>query len=124
MSVNYTRAPGNAGYLTHRSRPGIEPSMSRFLVGFISATPQQEFCILPLKQTFCLSKFERHCSSHHSDLCSVVTFPESSSLTIFYKILSPLSHSVHIPCFFFFNIPCDFRTYNRVICLMSDFLKI
>ena len=41
-SVTYTTAHGNAGFLTHWGRPGIEPETSQFLVGFISAAPQQE----------------------------------------------------------------------------------
>ena len=42
MSVTYTTAHSNARSLTHRARPGIEPSTSWFLVGFISAAPQWE----------------------------------------------------------------------------------
>ena len=33
---------GNTGSLTHRARPGIEPTTPWFLVGFISAAPRQE----------------------------------------------------------------------------------
>ena len=38
----YTIAPGNTGSLTHRERPGIEPTSSWILVGFILAEPQWE----------------------------------------------------------------------------------
>ena len=42
MSANYTTAHGNAGSLTHWTRPGIEPTASWFLVGFISTVLWQE----------------------------------------------------------------------------------
>ena len=55
-SVTYTTAQGNARFLTHWVRPGIEPTTSRFLVRFISAVPQWELlfcfafvCLLPLE---------------------------------------------------------------------------
>ena len=38
-------AHGNAGSLTHWARPGIEPTTSWFLVGFVSAVPQRELRI-------------------------------------------------------------------------------
>ena len=41
-SENYTAAQGNAGSLTHWARPGIEPTSSWVLVGFITAEPRQE----------------------------------------------------------------------------------
>ena len=40
--VTYTTAQGNAGYLTHWARPGIKPTTSWILVGFVSAAPWQE----------------------------------------------------------------------------------
>ena len=40
-SVTYTIAHGNAGSLTHCTRPGIEPETSWFLVGFVSAAPRR-----------------------------------------------------------------------------------
>ena len=45
-SATYTTAHGNAGSLTHRVRPGIEPTSSWILVGFVSAAPQWELLIL------------------------------------------------------------------------------
>ena len=41
-SVTYTTAHGNAESLTHWMRPGIKPTISWFLVRFISTVPQQE----------------------------------------------------------------------------------
>ena len=41
-SATYTTAHSNAGSLTHWERPGIKPTSSGILVGFISAVPQQE----------------------------------------------------------------------------------
>ena len=41
-SATYTTTHGNAGYLTHRMRPGIKPTSSWMLVGFIATEPQQE----------------------------------------------------------------------------------
>ena len=38
----YTTAHGNAGSLTHWTRPGVEPTSSWILVGFVSAAPQRE----------------------------------------------------------------------------------
>ena len=38
----YTTAHGNAGYLTHLMRPGIEPTSSWILVSFNTAEPQWE----------------------------------------------------------------------------------
>ena len=43
MSENYTRAHGNERSPTHWARPGIEPSSSQILVGFVSTAPQQKF---------------------------------------------------------------------------------
>ena len=40
VCATYTTAHGNAGSLTHSTRPGIEPATSWFLVGFISAAPR------------------------------------------------------------------------------------
>ena len=40
--MTYTTAHGNTGSLTHWVRSGIEPTTSWFLVGFVSAEPQQE----------------------------------------------------------------------------------
>ena len=42
MSVTYTTAHGNARSLTHWARPGIKPTNSCFLVGFVSAAPWWE----------------------------------------------------------------------------------
>ena len=39
--VTYTIAHGNAEYLTHWARPGIEPTSS-WILGFIATEPQQE----------------------------------------------------------------------------------
>ena len=41
-SATYTIAHGNAVSSTHWARPGIEPSMSWILVGFVTTEPQQE----------------------------------------------------------------------------------
>ena len=41
-SANYTRAHGNAGFLTPCARPGMVPMSSRILVRFITAEPQRE----------------------------------------------------------------------------------
>ena len=40
--MTYTTAYSNAESLTHCARPEIEPETSWFLVGFVSAVPQQE----------------------------------------------------------------------------------
>ena len=45
-SVAYAAAYGNARSPTHWVRPGTDPPSPWILVGFISATPQQEFLIL------------------------------------------------------------------------------
>ena len=39
MSETYTTAHGNAGSLTHRARPGIEPVSSWILVRLVSTEP-------------------------------------------------------------------------------------
>ena len=56
--MTYTTAHGNAGSLTHCVRPGIKPTTSWFLVGFVSVTPQQE---LQDKFKFCIT---------HSTICA------------------------------------------------------
>lgn len=43
--ATYTWAHGNAGSLTHWSRPGIEPAISWFLVRFVSAAPGRELLL-------------------------------------------------------------------------------
>ena len=53
-SATYTTTHGNAGSLTPWARPGIEPTTSWFLIGFISTTPQGE---LPNKLFKCSSSF-------------------------------------------------------------------
>ena len=40
-SVTYSTTRGNAGSLTHRARPGIEPTSSWILAGFISVAQQE-----------------------------------------------------------------------------------
>ena len=40
--ATYTTAHGNAGFLTHWARPGMEPASSWILVGFVSTVPQWE----------------------------------------------------------------------------------
>ena len=42
VSASYNTAQGNAGSLTHWAKPGIEPEIPWFPVGFISAAPQWE----------------------------------------------------------------------------------
>ena len=42
VSATYTTAHGNTESLTHRVRPGIEPSSSWIVVGFVTVEPQQE----------------------------------------------------------------------------------
>ena len=46
MSVTYTTARCSAGFLTHRVRPGIKPTSSWILVGFITAETQGELCFI------------------------------------------------------------------------------
>ena len=41
-SVTYTTAQGNAISLTHWARPGIKPTSSWILVGFVTTEPQRE----------------------------------------------------------------------------------
>ena len=41
-SVTYTTAQGNTRSLTHSARPGMEPTTSCLLVGFVSEAPPQE----------------------------------------------------------------------------------
>ena len=45
LSSTYTTAHGNTRSLTHWARPGIEPTTSWFLVGFIYAVPQPELLL-------------------------------------------------------------------------------
>ena len=40
VSATYTAAQGNARSLTHWASPGIEPTSSQILVGFVTAEPQ------------------------------------------------------------------------------------
>ena len=42
MSATYTKAHSSTGSLTHRARPGIEPTSSWILVEFITPEPQWE----------------------------------------------------------------------------------
>ena len=42
MSPTYNTAHGNAGSLTHRAWPGIEPASSWIPVEFITTEPQRE----------------------------------------------------------------------------------
>ena len=44
-SLTYTTAHGNTRSLTHWMRPGIEPTISWFLVRFVSTGPRQELSI-------------------------------------------------------------------------------
>ena len=58
MSATYTTAQGNAGSLTHWVEPGIKPTSSWMLVGFVSAEPQRELQqIYFLLITLSLAKF-------------------------------------------------------------------
>jgi len=78
-NLHYTTGHGNAGSLTHWARPGMKSTASSFLVGFVSAVPQQELQKHSLKTTthkqtertlsfqyvlcgiLVLSDFNRHC---------------------------------------------------------------
>ena len=46
LSMTYTTAPGNAGSLTHRVRPGIKPASSWILVRLVTVEPQKELHII------------------------------------------------------------------------------
>ena len=91
-SVTYTRAHSNAGFLTHWARPGIEPATSRFLVGFVSAAPQQELLLrsscstspelstpLLLKPSLCIpsrmSRFPKSLPDHSFSVFSASSSP-------------------------------------------------
>ena len=52
-SMTYTTAHGNAGPLTHWARPGMQPTTSWFLAGFISTVPRRKLreLLLVKKQT-------------------------------------------------------------------------
>ena len=52
-SVTYTTAHGNVRSLIHWARPGIEPTTSRFLVGFVSTAPQWECLIMYVVKSLC-----------------------------------------------------------------------
>ena len=59
-----------AGSLTHRARPGIKPTISRFLVGFISAAPRREHHIscslITLQLSYkSISKNNKMCTCGH-----------------------------------------------------------
>ena len=55
VSVTYTTAHGHAGSLTRWARPGVGPTTSWFLVGFVSATPQRKLWHINLYQERWLS---------------------------------------------------------------------
>ena len=46
MSATYNTAHSNIGSLTHWGRPGIEPAISWFLVGFVNHEPWRELLFL------------------------------------------------------------------------------
>ena len=52
VSETYTTAHSNAASLTHQARPGIEPAISWFLVGFVSTAPRWEHLYKSFEQTF------------------------------------------------------------------------
>ena len=95
-SANYTTAPGNARSLTHWARPGIEPTTSWFLVGFVSAAPGQEFLPYPFQYGHFLS--QPLCRSHSTSfwislrenrsMCTCI-FIESMRGRTFMSLLSP-----------------------------------
>ena len=62
--MTYTTAPGNARSPTHSVRPGIEPSSSRILVGFINRCTTKA---TPWKDTFRWRKAPENKNRH---LCS------------------------------------------------------
>ena len=75
MSVPSTTAHGNAESLTHWARPGIEPTCSWLLVGFVTAEPQWE---LP-----------RLFDDGHSDRYKVVTIVVSICISL---VISYVKH--------------------------------
>ena len=65
-SLTCTTAHGNAGPLTHRVRPGIEPASSGILVRFVATEPQWD----PLKSLFLiLTFFQFSCDIGHTLHC-------------------------------------------------------
>ena len=59
VSATYTTAHGHAGSLTHWARPGIEPTISWFLVGFISAAPRRELHNFYIPIIICVMRWSR-----------------------------------------------------------------
>ena len=52
MSATYTEGCNNARFLTHWARPGIKPTFSWILVGFITSEPQWELSVLIFVMSF------------------------------------------------------------------------
>ena len=58
LCLTYTTAHDNTGSLTHWAKPGIKPTTSWFLGGFVSTVPQREllllfyFCVLRTLKCF------------------------------------------------------------------------
>ena len=84
VSANYTTAHCNARSLTHWVRPGIKPTNSWLLVGFISAAPQWELPILPFewilecKGDWKKTDIKKHTQKHKQKLICSVTRQGSS----------------------------------------------
>ena len=56
-SEPHTTAHGNGGSLTHWASPGIEPTTSWFLVGFVSPEPRWELLLIIIKIQSLLSAY-------------------------------------------------------------------
>ena len=57
--MTYTTVHGNVGALTHQARPGIEPTSSWILVGFVSAEPRRELQDLGVLKAVTVSAIKR-----------------------------------------------------------------
>ena len=71
MSAAYTTAHGNAWSVTHWKRPGIEPTTSWSLVGFISAAQWRELQHSDFSQVLSMNKKVYH-STDMLDICVII----------------------------------------------------
>ena len=92
----YATAMQDLSRVAHRVRPGIEPATSWFLVGFISAVPQQELHDQPFQYiSFCLLIcIFLLCSLSWLHLGCYLTY--FSSMLNFFKTLQWLNSSIKL----------------------------
>ena len=117
----YPTAHSNAEHLTHRVRPGIKPTSSRALVGFITTETQQELLNTSLKNANpSTSNFFQHHQKSKKSSAFLNKLPGASSVWFLLTACSPFSLLSQIS---HFAVPSFHHAFSRFRALKNAILQ-